>query len=150
MKPSNRRDWAYRRRLRGWAARSLFLVILSISVVFLLTALGARTATLGAKFAASCPAACASPSHAKQLSHFVASGQSTTDLDDPADLDMDMDESPSDDVPSDHDDGGGIDEMTVQRWDPIPRPSFCILLWHETPRLSGVIHSPEPRPARRV
>lgn len=58
----------------------------------------------------------------------------------------------SNEPPNDQDDGGDGDgdEMIVWHPDQIPSASLVALLWHETPKLSGVIHSPEPRPARRA
>jgi hypothetical protein len=60
------------------------------------------------------------------------------------------DSNDSNEPPTDQDDGGDGDEMIVGNLGPIPSASLVAFLSHETPKLSGVIHSPEPRPARRA
>jgi hypothetical protein len=153
MKLPSRRDAGYGKRISVWLARRLLLlaVMLSTSAV-LLAALGVRLRSVEKLTGSACSPACTAGAHRDPLNPRVAAGQGlatqTTGLE--LSGDEDADESRSDDSPVDHDDGGDIDEMIAQRQTQICRASFFTLLWHETPRLSGVIHSPEPRPARRV
>lgn len=62
----------------------------------------------------------------------------------------DSEESQSNETESDQDDSDDGDEMIVLTIDRLPGASLVAFLWHETPKLSGVIHTPEPRPARRA
>jgi hypothetical protein len=62
----------------------------------------------------------------------------------------DSEESQSNEPPADEDDGDDGDEMIVLQIESLPSASVVAFLWHETPKLSGVIHTPEPRPARRA
>ena len=154
MTQSRQRAASYPKPLRGRAARGLspFLVVLFTSIGLLLATLSARCTLFDRQFGFS-PAATTAWAHGHSAQACAADDDVAST--DPTDLDDAGDSEPegaaSDDAPiDDDDDNNDVDEMFVQRLGQIPRASFITLLWHETKRLSGVIHTPEPRPARRV
>jgi hypothetical protein len=143
------------KRFPGWLTRGLLVVvvILSTSAVLLHAALGARRMFSAAKLATESGLAVHSArSHGEPAAKHDAAERTLAD--ETADIEgadgESTDESPSEDLLGDADDSDDIDEMVVQRLPQIAGAAFFAWLWHETPRLSGVIHSPEPRPARLV
>jgi hypothetical protein len=129
----------------------VFSAIVPMLIALLVTTIGARRVWREPRLAAfsSVQAARSTQLQAQQL------GQDPTDdllalATTEASEGEDSDGSQSDDRSGDQDDGGDRDDMTVRQLEPIRGASFCAWLWHETPELSGVIHSPEPRPARSV
>jgi hypothetical protein len=152
MKLSSRRAAGYGTRVSAWLARRLLLlaVIISTSAI-LLAALDVRLRSVAKLTGSSCSAACTAAAHRDPIHQRVAAQQGLTTETTGLELSgEDVEESQPDDSPVDHDDGADIDEMIAHWQAQIRRASFFTLLWHDTPRLSGVIHSPEPRPARRV
>jgi hypothetical protein len=161
----NRRDARAVRRLLTVVARRLgaLVAIVPMLVVLLVTAPGVRLAlrdAKGADFTTLRPAG--------MPVHVVRSGPGAEDrraaaprLEAASHDDRDVDEtesgetgdsSDSNEPPTDQDDSGDGDgdEMIVGSPGPIASASLVAFLSHETPKLSGVIHSPEPRPARRA
>ena len=131
-----------------------FLAVVSTLVALFLTTLGPRRSVLQARLAASSPvpAACSAGNRAEPPGKELQSEQllaERTDCESPNEGD-DSNGSQAGDSADDQDDDNDSDEMLVQRLEHALGTSFFELLWHETTRLSGVIHSPEPPPARRA
>jgi hypothetical protein len=139
---------------------AVLLAIVPMWMVLLATAPGVRLALRDAKLASSTTlrpvATQAHVDRADRASddrHRAAAPrlESASDTDPGTSASDPSETSDSNEPPNDQDDGDGDgDEMIVWCPDRIPGASVVALLWHETPKLSGVIHSPEPRPARRA
>ncbi|MET0595893.1 MAG: hypothetical protein ABW133_24550 [Polyangiaceae bacterium] len=149
-----------RRLIEGVARRFVvFMAVVPMFVVLLVTAPGTRLALRETKQATTsvtlraiaaqvqsdrkgCGDRRAAVDNAASDSSDDGTG-GTTDADD-------SEESQANEPENDQDDSDDGDEMIVLTIDQLPGASLVALLWHETPKLSGVIHTPEPRPARRA
>ena len=156
----SRRHFSRGKRLFIRVARDFvaFLAVISTLVALYMATLGPRRSVVQARLAASLtlPVACAAGIRAEAPGKGVQAQQLldtvATECESPDDGDdaNGSDDSEASDSADDQDDDSDSDEMLVQRLEHALGTSFFELLWHETTRLSGVIHSPEPPPARRA